>query len=56
MAILCGIDVGTSATKVLLCEPDGTVLATASVEYPVYTPKPGWSEQEPDDWWDAGSR
>lgn len=53
MAILCGIDVGTSATKVLLCRPNGEVLATASEEYPVYTPKPGWSEQEPEDWWSA---
>jgi xylulokinase len=53
MALLCGIDIGTSATKVLLCRPDGKVLATASVEYPVYTPKPGWSEQEPEDWWKA---
>ncbi len=53
MALLCGMDIGTSATKVLLCRPNGKVLATASVEYPVYTPKPGWSEQEPDDWWNA---
>lgn len=53
MAILCGIDIGTSATKVLLCRPNGTVLATAGEEYPVYTPKPGWSEQEPEDWWRA---
>ena len=53
MAVLCGIDIGTSATKVLLCSPTGKVHATASVEYPVYTPKPGWSEQEPDDWWKA---
>jgi xylulokinase len=53
MALLCGIDIGTSATKVLLCTPAGKVLATANVEYPVYTPKPGWSEQDPDDWWRA---
>jgi xylulokinase len=53
MALLCGIDIGTSATKVLLCTPGGKVLATAGVEYPVYSPKPGWSEQEPDDWWVA---
>jgi len=53
MAVLCGIDIGTSATKVLLCTPAGRVLATASVEYPVYAPKPGWSEQEPEDWWKA---
>jgi xylulokinase len=53
MALLCGFDIGTSATKVLLWRPDGKVLATANVEYPVYSPKPGWSEQEPDDWWNA---
>lgn len=53
MALLCGLDIGTSATKVLLCTEKGRVLATASVEYPVYTPKPGWSEQEPEDWWKA---
>lgn len=53
MALLCGIDIGTSATKVLLCTETGQVLATAAVEYPVYSPKPGWSEQEPDDWWNA---
>ena len=53
MALLCGIDIGTSATKVLLCTDKGKVLATASVEYPVYAPKPGWSEQEPEDWWKA---
>lgn len=53
MSLLCGIDIGTSATKVLLCRPNGKVLATASTEYPVYTPKPGWSEQEPEDWWKA---
>jgi len=51
MGLLCGIDIGTSATKVLLCTPAGKVLATAGVEYPVYAPKPGWSEQEPGDWW-----
>jgi len=53
MALLCGIDIGTSATKALLCTAKGKVLATANVEYPVYAPKPGWSEQEPADWWNA---
>lgn len=51
MAIYLGIDVGTSATKALLCDAKGTVLATASAEHPIYTPKPGWSEQDPRDWW-----
>ncbi len=53
MALLCGIDIGTSATKTLLCTPSGRVLATAGQEYPVYAPRPGWSEQEPEDWWKA---
>jgi xylulokinase len=53
MALLCGIDIGTSATKALLCTDKGKVLATVSMEYPLYSPQPGWSEQEPDDWWQA---
>ena len=48
-----GIDIGTSATKGLLVAADGTVLASASVAYPLLTPKPGWTEQAPEAWWDA---
>ncbi len=51
MAIFLGIDVGTSATKALLCDEKGTVLATASAENPIHTPRAGWSEQDPRDWW-----
>ncbi len=53
MAIFLGIDVGTSATKALLCDESGQILATAAVENPLYCPKPGWSEQSPRDWWIA---
>lgn len=53
MALLLGIDIGTSATKTLLCSAKGKVLATASVEYPIHSPRPGWSEQDPNDWWRA---
>jgi len=53
MAYLIGIDVGTSATKALLIDPDGRVVASASADYPVSRPKPGWSEQAPDLWWTA---
>jgi len=53
MPHLLGIDIGTSGTKTLLCDEDGTVLATAMAEHPISSPKPGWSEQEPEDWWDA---
>jgi len=51
MKVLLGLDIGTSATKALLCDQNGKVLATASVEHPIYTPRPGWSEQNPRDWW-----
>ncbi len=53
MAYLLGIDIGTSGTKTLICDQKGKVLATATAEHEIYTPKPGWSEQEPEDWWQA---
>jgi xylulokinase len=51
--MLLGIDIGTSGTKTLLCDDDGKVLATAMAEHPISSPKPGWSEQDPQDWWSA---
>src|ERR671916_948992 len=48
-----GIDVGTSAVKVIAVAEDGEVLERREVAYPLSTPKPGWSEQNPDDWWSA---
>src|SRR4051812_29740697 len=53
MPHLLEIDIGTSGTKTLVCDEDGTVLATAMAEHPISSPKPGWSEQDPLDWWDA---
>jgi xylulokinase len=53
MPHLLGIDIGTSGTKTLICDEDGVVLATAVAEHPIHTPKPGWSEQDPEDWWQA---
>ena len=50
MALL-GIDLGTSGVKALLIDDAGNPLASATVEYPLYTPKPLWSEQDPADWW-----
>jgi xylulokinase len=50
---LVGLDVGTSAVKGVAIDEDGHVLATASAEYPLSRPQPGWSEQEPEDWWRA---
>ncbi|HEY0010233.1 MAG TPA: xylulokinase [Tepidisphaeraceae bacterium] len=51
MANLLGIDIGTSGTKTLICDGRGRVLATATAEHPISSPKPGWSEQAPADWW-----
>src|ERR1041384_2772841 len=51
MPHLLGIDIGTSGTKTLICDDDGKVLATAMAEHPISSPKPGWSEQNPEDWW-----
>ncbi|MCS6907375.1 MAG: xylulokinase [Anaerolineales bacterium] len=49
----CGIDVSTTATKALLVNEEGEVIATATKEYSFETPKPLWSEQHPDLWWEA---
>src|SRR3954468_8751946 len=56
MSNLLGIDIGTSGTKTLICDDDGKVLATAMAEHPISSPKPGWSEQNPEDWWQATCR
>jgi xylulokinase len=53
VTILFGIDVGTSATKGLAITPEGEVIATEEAPYPLSTPRPGWSEQDPEDWWRA---
>ena len=53
MTVLFGIDVGTSATKGLAIDPEGRVLATEEAPYPLSTPREGWSEQDPEDWWRA---
>jgi xylulokinase len=53
MSAYLGIDVGTSGTKTLAIDPEGRILADALATYPCYVPKPLWSEQDPDDWWQA---
>ena len=50
MNYLIGIDVGTSATKTVLFDENGGVVASASEEYPLYQPHNGWAEQKPEDW------
>ncbi len=48
-----GMDLGTSACKLLLVDEQGEVRNAVSKEYPLSFPQPGWSEQEPTDWWNA---
>jgi xylulokinase len=50
---LVGIDVGTTGVKALAIDPEGKVLARSESGYPLSTPRPGWAEQDPCDWWDA---
>ena len=47
-----GIDLGTSAVKLLLMDEKGDVKKIVNREYPLSFPKPGWSEQNPEDWWE----
>ncbi len=53
MDYFVGLDVGTTGAKVILIDEDGRVVNTTSSEYPMYNPKPLWSEQNPEDWWQA---
>lgn len=51
--LLLGIDIGTTGTKAVLINTRGDVIAHSTYEYPIYIPKPNWSEQNPEDWWKA---
>lgn len=50
-----GLDVGTSALKAVAVTADGGVVAQADAAYPLLTPRPGWSEQSPHEWWRAAT-
>jgi len=49
--LLLGIDVGTSAVKAALIDPNGKLHATGQAEYPLHHLRPAWVEQDPEDWW-----
>jgi xylulokinase len=46
-----GLDLGTTGVRALLIGESGAVLGAATAEYPLYSPAPGWMEQDPEDWW-----
>ena len=48
-----GIDIGTTGVKALLIDEKGSILSISTTDYPLFTPFPQWSEQEPLDWWQA---
>lgn len=54
--IILGLDIGTTGCKTLALDQSGNIIATNIHEYPLYSQKPGWSEQDPHDWWDAAQK
>jgi xylulokinase len=53
MSAIVGLDVGTTGVKALAISADGEILARAEREYELSIPRPGWAEQDPEDWWRA---
>jgi xylulokinase len=53
MGVFLGVDIGTTGTKTLAINEKGEILAEAKQEYPCYEPQVQWSEQDPEDWWQA---
>ena len=53
MAYLLGMDIGTSSTRAIIINEKGKLIASATSDYPLITPRPGWAEQNPEDWWNA---
>ena len=50
--LFIGVDLGTAAVKLLLMHQEGQIHKIVSREYPLSFPRPGWSEQDPADWWE----
>lgn len=53
MNYLLGLDIGTTSTRAIVVDEDGKLVASSTKDYPLITPKPGWAEQNPEDWWNA---
>ena len=53
MNYVIGVDIGTSGTKTVLFDEKGSVIASKTIEYPMYQPKNGYAEQDPSDWANA---
>ena len=53
---IVGLDVGTTSVKAVAINEDGAVVSRATAGYPLATPRSGWAEQDPEDWWGATQR
>ena len=54
--MLLGLDISTTGAKAILIDTAGDVVRTSTHAYPLSTPKPLWSEQDPEDWWQAAQQ
>ena len=52
--LFLGIDLGTSSVKIIAMDEKNQIIGEASETYPLYFPKEGWAEQNPEDWWQIG--
>jgi xylulokinase len=53
VSVLLGLDVGTGGARAVAVDDSGSIVAEASSEYPLLSPRPGWAEQRAEDWWQA---
>jgi xylulokinase len=53
VSVLVGLDVGTGGARAVAVDESGEIVAEASSEYPLHSPRPGWTEQDPADWWEG---
>jgi xylulokinase len=53
VSVLLGLDIGTGGARAVAVDESGEVVAEASSEYPLHSPRPGWTEQDPEDWWEG---
>jgi xylulokinase len=53
LSVHIGLDVGTGGARAVAVDGAGNVVAEASSEYPLHSPRPGWTEQDPADWWEG---
>jgi xylulokinase len=54
--VVIGLDIGTSGARAVALNESGEVVAEAAQEYPLLSPRPGWTEQNPEDWWLASRK